>query len=106
MDDLPVIADRDELLGIGQKEVDHIIGQYHAGLLSPEEKHAKVIEVWSKVKDKVTVKAKEALIQVGGDQNPVYTMIDSGARGSWGQLIQMLGMKGLVTSPSGETIEL
>ncbi|MDP1709745.1 MAG: DNA-directed RNA polymerase subunit beta', partial [Candidatus Komeilibacteria bacterium] len=38
--------------------------------------------------------------------SPVYSMIESGARGSWGQTTQMMGMKGLVTSPSGATIEL
>jgi DNA-directed RNA polymerase subunit beta' len=54
------------------------------------------------VKDKVTHICKNELPVDG----PVYSMIESGARGSWTQLTQILGMKGLVTSPSGEIIEL
>jgi DNA-directed RNA polymerase subunit beta' len=54
------------------------------------------------VKDQVTAICKNELSK----ESPVYSMIESGARGSWAQLVQILGMKGLVTSPSGEIIEL
>ena len=39
-------------------------------------------------------------------QNNIFYMIDSGARGNWGQITQMCGMKGLVANPAGKTIEL
>ena len=54
------------------------------------------------MKDKVTEICRQGLPSDG----PVYSMIESGARGSWAQLTQILGMKGLVTSPSGDIIEL
>ena len=104
MADLPHLEEREAVLSEGQAEVDQIFEQYRMGLLTSEEKHVKVIEVWSKIKDIITDLAKKVMSTQG--ENPVYYMIDSGARGSWGQLIQMVGMKGLVTSPSGETIEL
>jgi DNA-directed RNA polymerase subunit beta' len=39
-------------------------------------------------------------------ENDIFYQIDSGARGNWGQITQLSGMKGLVASPSGRTIEL
>ena len=104
MDDLPVLADKNKMLQSAQTEVDKIQEQFEEGLLTEEERHIRVIEIWAGVKDKITQLSKQSL---GGDVfNPVYTMIESGARGSWGQTTQMMGMKGLVASPSGKTIEL
>ncbi|PIY92473.1 MAG: DNA-directed RNA polymerase subunit beta', partial [Candidatus Magasanikbacteria bacterium CG_4_10_14_0_8_um_filter_42_12] len=76
--------------------------QYAEGLLTGSERHAKVLEIWTDVKDRVVSFNKQALDKEG----PVFAMIDSGARGSWGQLGQVIGMKGLVASPSGDIIEL
>jgi DNA-directed RNA polymerase subunit beta' len=39
-------------------------------------------------------------------KNPIYNLVDSGARGNWGNVTQLCGMKGLVVSPTGKTIEL
>ncbi|MBI4359994.1 MAG: DNA-directed RNA polymerase subunit beta', partial [Candidatus Jacksonbacteria bacterium] len=104
MSDLPDIAERAGIFESAQKEVDMVTKQYATGLLSAEEKHAKIIEIWAYIKDQITDLAKTALSR--DMLNPIYSMIQSGARGSWGQTTQMMGTKGLVTSPSGETIEL
>ncbi len=102
--DLSELQDKQSILEEAQSMVDQIAKQFTMGLLSREERYAKVIEIWAEVKDKITDSAKRALsVNV---LNPVYSMIESGARGSWGQTAQMMGIKGLVTSPSGETIEL
>ncbi|MFH1713453.1 MAG: DNA-directed RNA polymerase subunit beta' [Candidatus Jacksonbacteria bacterium] len=104
INDLPELPDKQSILEEAQSRVDIIAKQFTMGLLSREERYAKVIETWAEVKDKITDSAKRALnVNV---LNPVYSMIESGARGSWGQTAQMMGTKGLVTSPSGETIEL
>jgi DNA-directed RNA polymerase subunit beta' len=58
--------------------------------------------LWTKVKEEITNICIENLPIDG----PVYSMIKSGARGSWPQLTQIIGMKGLVSSPSGDIIEL
>jgi len=104
MADLPVLSQKKEIMTKAQAEVDAMQSQYEEGLLTDEERHARVIEVWARVKDEVTELSQKSF--TGKEVNPVYTMIESGARGSWGQTTQMMGMKGLVTSPSGATIEL
>jgi len=102
MDDLPDLVEKDKLIQEAGDQVDKIQEQYEEGLLTESERYAKVIELWTMVKDKVTAICKIGLPSDG----TVYSMIESGARGSWTQLAQILGMKGLVTSPSGEIIEL
>jgi DNA-directed RNA polymerase subunit beta' len=102
MDDLPILPERDERIAGGDKEVDTIQKQFEAGLLTQNEYHNKIIGVWTTVKDDIIKLSKESLDKDG----PVFSMIDSGARGSWGQVTQMMGMKGLVSNPAGEIIEL
>ncbi|MBI4122368.1 MAG: DNA-directed RNA polymerase subunit beta' [Parcubacteria group bacterium] len=104
MADLPDIAEKRSILDAAQKEAEILGSQYDEGLLTEDERHARVIEIWARVKDRITELSQKAF--AGDTLNPVYTMIESGARGSWGQTTQMMGMKGLVTSPSGATIEL
>ncbi|PKM88072.1 DNA-directed RNA polymerase subunit beta' [Candidatus Falkowbacteria bacterium HGW-Falkowbacteria-2] len=100
--DLPSLPEKDRLIEEANKKVDIIQEQYEEGLLTESERLAKVIEEWTNTKDKVADVCKAGL----ADILPVYSMIDSGARGSWAQPVQILGMKGLVTSPSGAIIEL
>jgi len=102
MDDLPTLEVRKNLIAKGDEEVDTIQKQFEAGLLTQNEYHNKIISVWTAVKDEIIKLCKESLDKNG----PVFTMIDSGARGSWGQVTQMMGMKGLVSNPAGEIIEL
>jgi len=102
MNDFGEIAEKTALLEAGDKQVALVEEQYQEGLLTDSERHAKVMEIWTEVKDKVVSHNKEGLDRDGS----VFAMIDSGARGSWGQLGQVIGMKGLVASPSGEIIEL
>lgn len=100
--DLPKLEEKDKLIDNAQDAVEKIQEQYEEGLLTDSERYAKVIELWTGVKERVTDICKKGLPSDG----PVYSMIESGARGSWAQLTQILGMKGLVTSPSGDIIEL
>ena len=102
MGDLPHFMKRDKLISDGVIGVDKIKEQYEEGLLTDSERYGKVIELWTEVKEKITDIVKNGLAVDG----PVYSMIESGARGSWAQLTQIIGMKGLVTSPSGDIIEL
>lgn len=102
MEDFGHIDEKQGIVTDGDQRVQQVQEQYREGLLTDSERHAKVLDVWAEVKDKVVSYNKEALDKDG----PVFAMIDSGARGSWGQLGQVIGMKGLVASPSGEIIEL
>ncbi|MBT4723192.1 DNA-directed RNA polymerase subunit beta', partial [Candidatus Falkowbacteria bacterium] len=100
--DLPDVEGKQEQVKKGIAEVDQVEQQYEEGFLTADERYSKIIEIWTRIKDSVTALTKDILDEEG----PVYSMINSGARGSWGQLSQMLGMKGLVTNPSGQIIEL
>jgi len=102
MSDLPHFADVDKLIDAADIKVEEIKSQFEEGLLTDSERSGKTIELWSSVKEQVMDVCKKQL----PPSSSVYSMIDSGARGSWAQLTQILGMKGLVTSPSGGIIEL
>jgi len=102
MADLPEFKTIEEKIEVATNQAEEIQGYYEEGLLTESERYSKVIEVWTKVKEEITSICTNELDKTG----PVYSMIESGARGSWAQLTQILGMKGLVTSPSGKIIEL
>jgi len=102
MDDIPHLSDKDQMIVNATAQAEEIGEQYSDGLLTDSERYSKIIELWTTVKEKVTEICRNHLPKDG----PVYSMIESGARGSWAQLTQILGMKGLVTSPSGDIIEL
>jgi len=102
MADLPAIKEKRELVEGGDRKIEEIEEQYQEGLLTQSERHSKIVDVWTNVKDQVTKLSKEKL-PTGGS---VASMIESGARGSWGQLTQIVGMKGLVANPAGAIIEL
>ncbi|MFH1822928.1 MAG: DNA-directed RNA polymerase subunit beta', partial [Patescibacteria group bacterium] len=102
MDDLPNFEAKDELIIGANKKVEEIQEQFEEGLLTESERYSKIIELWTNIKEKITDICRANL----PIDNPVYSMVESGARGSWAQLTQILGMKGLVTSPSGDIIEL
>jgi DNA-directed RNA polymerase subunit beta' len=102
MGDLPELPAKDELIAKANEQVGIIQEQFEEGLLTESERYSKIIELWTNVKEKIAIICKEGLPKDG----PVYSMIESGARGSWAQPVQILGMKGLVTSPSGDIIEL
>lgn len=102
MDDLPKLSEKQKLIEKGEKEINEIQKQYEAGLLTESEKHGKIIELWTAIKDEIVKLSKDVLDKEG----TVFTMIDAGARGSWGQVTQMVGMKGLVSNPAGDIIEL
>jgi DNA-directed RNA polymerase subunit beta' len=102
MDDLPVVPGKKELITRGNGEIEEVEMQYNEGLLTQNERHSKIIEVWTKIKDEISTLSKKTLDPKG----PVASMINAGARGSWSQLTQMMGMKGLLNNPTGEIIEL
>ena len=102
MSDLIIPKDKAEILKTSEKEVDLIRDQFNQGLLTESERRQRTISVWEKAKDKIASLVAATLPK----DNPVFQIIDSGSRGSWLQPIQMIGMKGLVANPKGETLEL
>ena len=102
MDDLVVPPEKARLLEDADKAIEVIDSHYKKGLLSKEEKTDKVIEVWQKTKAEIEKLVVKSLPSSGS----VINIINSGARGTWSQIVQMSGMKGLVTNPAGEILEL
>ncbi|MFC1595119.1 DNA-directed RNA polymerase subunit beta' [Patescibacteria group bacterium] len=102
MNDLQVPSNKEGLIKKGREEVKVINEQYERGLLTDEERYNKVIEVWGVVSKGIGEAVPETLDKKGS----VYSMVNSAARGSWGALTQMSGLKGLVRNPSGHIIEL
>ncbi len=102
MEDLQVPPVKKQIIEEAEEKVNEIHAQFEQGLLTNEERRVKVIEIWTEVKNKVTEEAKKMIDPAG----PVASMIESGARGSWSQLTQIIGMKGLVINPAGDIIEL
>ncbi|PIV45179.1 MAG: DNA-directed RNA polymerase subunit beta' [Candidatus Nealsonbacteria bacterium CG02_land_8_20_14_3_00_37_10] len=102
MDDLIVPPEKENIIAKAEKGIEEIEEHFRKGLLSREEKSSKVIEIWSRVKTEIEELVPKTLPQYGS----VFQIIDSGAKGSWGQLVQMAGMKGLVINPAGQIIEL
>ncbi len=102
MDDLIIPEEKKDLIEKASKDVEKLRQQFKAGLLTDEERYIKIIETWAKVKNDISEHVTETLDSHG----PVHYMVESGARGSWPQIVQMCGMRGLMAAPSGKTIEL
>ncbi len=105
MDDLVSPQEKNKIIESAEKDVESVEQQYEEGLLTDSERRQRIIGVWGKTKDLISKIVPEALKNVG-KFNSVFAIVDSGARGSWTQAVQMLGMKGLVQNPRGEIIEV
>lgn len=86
----------------GEEKIKEIQKRFWNGFLTEKERYEQSVKVWGKIKGEIEKVMKPYFTL----QNPIYNMIDSGARGNWGNLTQLCGMKGLVASPTGKTIEL
>ncbi|MCL2407050.1 MAG: DNA-directed RNA polymerase subunit beta', partial [Defluviitaleaceae bacterium] len=102
MDDVVIPETKSQLMEEAEKVVENVTRMYRRGLMTDEERKAKVIETWYGTTEKIT----NALIDGLDKYNNLYMMFDSGARGSKGQIAQLAGMRGLLASPSGGTLEV
>ena len=100
--DAKIPEEKKELLANAEEQVDVIADYYNMGLLSAEERSRAVIKVWEETTNAVSSGILEGL----GETNPIYMMVDSGARGSKAQLRQLAGMRGLIANTAGKTIEV
>ena len=102
MDDLVVPQEKKQIIKEAEAEARKVEEQYNEGLLTEEERYEKVIAIWAEVKRRVDELVPKLLDESG----PIHLMVSSAARGTWTQVTQMSGMKGLVRNPAGRTIEL
>ena len=102
--DIYVVKDKESLIKEGDEKVAKIEKLYDRGFLTDSERHAKVVDVWNSVNGKVADDVQATLSK--DNCNPLYIMWNSGARGSKSNFAQLMGMRGLLASTSGDTIEL
>ncbi len=100
--DMTIPPEKRDYLADAQKKVDVISRHFMRGELSEEERYQAVIKIWNKTTDDVTA----ALQKSFSTYNPIKIMADSGARGSMTQMRQLAGMRGLMFSATGKTMEL
>src|SRR6266545_1824701 len=108
IDDMVVPSEKAGLVKAAEKEVVAVEQQYQDGAITHGERYNKIIEIWSKVTERVSDEMFQAMEEddrTGRYLNPIYIMADSGARGSKQQIRQLSGMRGLMAKPSGEIIE-
>ncbi len=101
IDNIHVPEGKPAVVAAGRKKEIEVINQFNEGLLSEEERYRKVIEIWENVKREIEAMLPATLVEGSSASD----MITSGARGSASNLAQMAGMKGLIISPSGRTID-
>jgi DNA-directed RNA polymerase subunit beta' len=90
-----------EILDRYEKETEAIQGQYDEGYITAEERHEAVTAHWNRATDEVAQAMEDNLDEL----NPIFMMANSGARGSFKQIRQLAGMRGLMANPKGEIIE-
>ena len=100
--DMTVPSEKKTLIAEAEKKVDRIQRDFRRGLLSEEERYKSVINVWEQTTKDVTDALQECLDRY----NPINMMSDSGARGSMSQMRQLAGMRGLMFSATGRTMEI
>ncbi|APC97063.1 DNA-directed RNA polymerase subunit beta' [Francisella frigiditurris] len=115
VDDMVIPTDKEEKIEKAEKEVKHITEQYQSSLVTENERYNNIVHIWSKTSDEVGASMMEAISKekalVDGKEkeiesfNSVYMMAKSGARGSYDQMRQLAGMRGLMSKPDGTTIE-
>jgi len=99
--DVVIPPSKQEILAKYEGEVAGIQDQYDTGLITQEERHEAVVEQWTAATEEVA-QAMEANLD---ELNPIFMMANSGARGSFKQIRQLAGMRGLMANPKGEIIE-
>lgn len=88
------------------KRVDQVRKQYQDGIITDGERYGKIIAIWTEVTDNLSNQVFDTIAKVKDKHiNPLYIMIDSGARGNKSQLMQVGAMRGLMSKPSNEIIE-
>ena len=101
IDDVVIPEGKAEVVKSAKDRSREIDEQYNMGLISEGERRRMKVEVWHGAKAQV----EKLMPETFDVTDSVYDMVHSGARGSWSQITQMAGMKGLITNTKGETIE-
>ena len=107
IDDMIIPVEKDQEIGSAQEQISEVENQYRRGVITPGERYNKIIDIWTHCTDQISNVMLRTLQanQAKDEFNPVYLMVDSGARGNRQQVRQLAGIRGLMAKPSGDIIE-
>ncbi|MBA3523552.1 MAG: DNA-directed RNA polymerase subunit beta', partial [Geodermatophilaceae bacterium] len=100
IDDVVTPPNKQQILDRYEADADKVEKQYQRGVITDDERRQELIEIWTKASAEVAVEMEKNFPRT----NPVWTMVNSGARGNMMQIRQIAGMRGLVANPKGEII--
>jgi DNA-directed RNA polymerase subunit beta' len=100
--DVHIPAEKAEIIARAEQRVAEVERQYRRGLITDAERHREVVSIWNEARDELAQVVERSL----GEQNSLYMMSKSGAKGNINQISQMAGMRGLMLDPKGQIIEL
>ena len=111
--DMIIPEGKADMIAAARAEIEEVEKKHRKGLITEGERYNMIIDIWTDTNDKLTNKLFDVLEENDDPRNersreelnPVYVMVDSGARGSRQQIRQLAGMRGLMAKPSGEIIE-
>src|ERR687885_351969 len=99
--DIVIPESKDDILTGYEERVGEVEALYERGLITEEERHESIVNLWTEATEDVA----EAMEKNLNELNPIFMMANSGARGSFKQIRQLAGMRGLMANPKGEIIE-
>ncbi|MEA2477833.1 MAG: DNA-directed polymerase subunit beta, partial [Actinomycetota bacterium] len=100
LEDVTTPAAKPKILAEHEKRAERVESQYNKGVITEDERRQELIEIWTEATEQV----KDAMEESFDELNPIYMMMNSGARGNIVQIRQIAGMRGLVANPRGEII--
>ena len=99
--DIVIPLAKEKILAGYEERVANVEQLYERGLITEEERHEQIVNLWTEATEDVAQAMEETLYEL----NPIFMMANSGARGSFKQIRQLAGMRGLMANPKGEIIE-
>ncbi|NBD39215.1 MAG: DNA-directed RNA polymerase subunit beta' [Verrucomicrobia bacterium] len=107
MEDMIIPPAKSEIVKRARKRIAEVSNQYGQGIITSGERYNKVVDIWTQATDEIAQAVFDQLDRNNDKEevNPVYLMMDSGARGNKQQVRQLCGTRGLMAKPSGEIIE-
>jgi len=107
IDDMVIPKEKSQEIDAAQRQIRDVEKQHRKGVITSGERYNKIVDIWTHATDQIAAALMKTLETNAGrrEYNPVWLMMDSGARGNRQQVRQLAGVRGLMAKPSGDIIE-
>jgi len=107
IDDMIIPREKSQRIEEALRQIRDVEKQHHKGVITSGERYNKIVDIWTHASDQIAAALMKTLEANQGkrEYNPVWLMMDSGARGNRQQVRQLAGVRGLMAKPSGDIIE-